>query len=77
MCVFIFGAILILLYTVNIRLERLELSQLLGNEKLVVAQGWEIVVELWPLALMMVLIGVLIMLVLIRVSRFDKSDSKE
>lgn len=76
MCIFIVGAILILLYYVNIQLETLELTQLFGNEQLVVAQGWEIVFELWPLALMMVLIGVLLMLILVRLSSLNKQLSK-
>lgn len=67
MCIVVIGLMLLLLYYANDQLAELSLSIQAGEQSTVIAQGWEIVVALWPLALLLFLAGVLIVMLMGRV----------
>jgi len=66
MCPIILGLLVLLLYYASSQLETLSLSEQVGDSQVVVAQNWEIVFTLWPLALFLFLLGVVSMLLLFR-----------
>ncbi|MBD3754439.1 MAG: hypothetical protein IE937_02215 [Gammaproteobacteria bacterium] len=67
MCVVIIGLMLLLLYYADAQLAMLSLSVTIEDQSTVVAQGWDVVVALWPVALFLFLAGVLVVLMTLRV----------
>lgn len=67
MCVVIIGLMLLLLYYADAQLAMLSLSVMIEDQSTVVAQGWDVVVALWPVALFLFLAGVLVVLMTLRV----------
>ncbi|WP_178861976.1 hypothetical protein [Thiomicrorhabdus cannonii] len=67
MCIVIIGLMLLLLYYADAQLATLSLSVTVEDQSTVVAQGWEMVVVLWPVAALLFLAGVLVVLMTLRV----------
>jgi hypothetical protein len=67
MCVVIIGLMLLLLYYADAQLAMLSLNVTIEDQSTVVAQGWDVVVALWPVALFLFLAGVLVVLMTLRV----------
>ena len=67
MCPIILGLMVLLLYYASVQLETLSLSEAVGDRFVTVAQGWEVLTALWPLALFLFLLGVITVLLTFRV----------
>lgn len=67
MCPIILGLMVLLLYYSGVQLEFLSLSEQAGDSLVTIAQGWEILPALWPLALFLFLFGVITVLLTFRV----------
>ncbi|MBN2866008.1 MAG: hypothetical protein JXK16_08365 [Thiotrichales bacterium] len=72
MCPIILGLMVLLLYYSGVQLEFLSLSEQVGDSLVTVAQGWEILPALWPLALFLFLFGVITVLLTFRVRSMFK-----
>jgi hypothetical protein len=59
--------IALLLYFVNQDIDRLSLVEKYGDTNATIAVGWEMVLEVWALALLFVLVGVLLVILFFRV----------
>ncbi|HBQ45223.1 MAG TPA: hypothetical protein DD716_06215 [Thiomicrospira sp.] len=54
-------------YFVNQRVDSLSLVESFGDASGTVAVGWEMVLEVWPLAMLFILIGILLVMVYFKI----------
>lgn len=66
MCIVIIGLLLLLLYYSDSLLQGLQLSETIDQNVIVIAEGWEIIQAIWPLALFAFMSGVLVVLLVLR-----------
>ena len=59
--------IALFVYFVNQRVDSLSLVESFGDASETVAVGWEMVIEVWPLAMLFVVIGVLLVMVYFKI----------
>ncbi|WP_157753557.1 hypothetical protein [Thiomicrorhabdus chilensis] len=79
MCIVIIGLLLLLLYYSDSLLQSLQLSETIGQNVIVIAEGWEIVQAIWPFALFAFMSGVLVVLLALRLKSMlhEAKQSKE
>ena len=59
--------IALFIYFVNQRVDILSLVESFGDANGTVAVGWEMVLEVWPLAMLFILIGILLVMVYFKI----------
>jgi|GEM_PF-1803462 len=67
MCPIILGLMVLLLYYASVQIDTLSLSEQVGDVYVTIAQGWEVLLVLWPLAMFLFLLGVITVLLTFRV----------
>ena len=67
MCPIILGLMVLLLYYASVQLDTLSLAEQVGDASVTIAQGWEVLPALWPLAMFLFLLGVITVLLTFRV----------
>ncbi len=65
-CIFILGFMALLLYHLQGSIARLQLSEQVGGLLLPLAEGWEVLLALWPVMLFMFLAGVVTLLLVMK-----------
>lgn len=67
MCVgIVLGLLLLLVYYTNAVISDFSLSEQLGHQSVMIASGWELAYQLWPLMLLSALTGILLLLVFLK-----------
>jgi MFS superfamily sulfate permease-like transporter len=59
--------IALFIYFVNQRVDNLSLVENFGDASGTVAVGWKMVVEVWPLAMLFILVGILLVMVYFKI----------
>ena len=59
--------IALFVYFANQRVDNLSLVESFGDASGTVAVGWEMVIEVWPLAMLFILIGILLVVVYFKI----------
>lgn len=72
MCLILMGLWFILLYYADAQLAALQLTESYGREAVQVSQGWEIVMAVWPLGLLLFVSGALVVLLSQRLQAFRR-----
>jgi len=67
MCPIILGLMVLLLYYASVQIDTLSLAEQVGDVSVTLAQGWQILPTLWPLAMFLFLLGVITVLLTFRV----------
>lgn len=70
MCVgVVLGLALLLLYYTNVVISDLSLNEQIGSQHVMIASGWEMTTELWPLMLLSALVGIALLLILLKIKK--------
>ena len=77
MCIFVLALMLIVLYAFSGSVDSLQLAELVNQEPIVIAQGWEMVSPLWGLLAFTFLAGVLTVLLVMKLVPAQKGQSDE
>lgn len=75
MCIFVVVLMLIVFYALSGEIVNLQLSEMMGEQSVVIAQGWELISPLWGLVAFAFLAGVLAVLLILKLLPADKSHS--
>ncbi|BBN58707.1 hypothetical protein [Hydrogenovibrio marinus] len=70
MCVGIVLALaLLLLYYSDVVVSDMALSEQVGNQTVVIATGWEVAGQLWPLMLLAAVLGIMLLLIFLKMKK--------